>query len=180
MQDNEIIELYWSRDEAAISRTQEKYGSYCYTVAMRVLKRAEDAEECLNDSYLSLWNSIPPKRPENLLAYLAATVRNRAIDLLRSMKRRGQSEYTLSLDEITEVGQVDEELDAQELGAILSRFLETEKDSDRRVFVSRYYLFMPVNDIAKKYGLKVGTVKSTLHRMRQRLKDYLESEGVSV
>lgn len=180
MQDSEIITLYWNRDEDAIAQTEKKYGGYCYTVAMRVLGSEEDAKECLNDSYLSLWNSIPPKKPESLLSYLAATVRNRAIDLLRHLKSRGRSEYVLSLDEIAEVGQVDGELDVAELGAMLSRFLETEKDADRRLFVSRYYLFMPVADIARKYGLKVGTVKSTLHRMRARLKEYLEREGVTI
>ena len=179
MTDGEIIELFWSRNEDAIRLTQEKYGAYCKSVAASILSSPEDAEECLDDSYLKLWNSIPPRRPESLMAYLVATVRNTALDLLRRLRRRG-AEYERSLDEIAELGELDPVLEGERLGEILNRFLASERAQDRALFVCRYYLFMSVEDTAKKYGMSVGTVKSILHRMRGRLKRLLMMEGVSV
>lgn len=185
MEENEIISLFWQRDEKAIKYTSEKYGKYCEKIAFNILGDRTDAEECVNDTYLRLWNSIPPARPTSLTAFIGTVARNISLDAYRKKRadKRTASEYCLSLDELR--GTIEEasepsETDPSATGELISRFLSLEKECDRRVFVCRYYYFDPIEDIATRHGMTPSKVKSILFRMRKRLKKFIEQEGFKV
>ncbi len=183
MLDNEIIELYFARSEAAIARTAEKYGDYCYTVAHNILPQHEDAEECVNDTWLAAWNSIPPKRPDVLRLFLARITRSRAINrwhMLRAEKRGG-GETAAVLDELEECvsggSGPEQEAAANELSACIDAFLRTLPEKDRAMFVRRYFFTEPVSEIARRFGVNEGNVSVRLHRVRAKLKKHLQAEG---
>lgn len=183
MEDSRIIALYWQRDEAAIGETQTKYGPYCFTVASNILRRREDAEECVSDTWLRAWNAMPPQKPGNLKMFLAKITRNLSLDRYRaqSAQRRGGGESCLPLDELAEclpaAGTVAEQLEAQELVQCVNRFLHSLPERECNVFLRRYFFAEPVEAIARRYTLKPGTAAMLLSRCRGKLKKHLEKEG---
>ena len=183
MQDKDIIALYFARNEDAIGATAEKYGPYCYTVAHNIVAVHEDAEECVNDTYLAAWNTIPPTVPDILRLFLAKITRSKAINLwkMKKAKKRGADEVTLVLDELAECvsGGNDpaDEVAAGELSDTIESFLRTLPQRDRQLFVRRYFFTEPVKAIAENAGLTESNVSVVLHRTRAKLKDHLAKEG---
>jgi len=180
MDDTGIIDLYWTRDERAVEETQRKYGSYFRTVSWNILKNSEDVEECLNDTYVRVWNAIPPQRPMSLRAFGATIVRNLSLTRWRAGQslRRGGGQPEAALHELADcVADGPEQwLQAAELSRSLDKFLRQLPEKDRCVFLRRYWFFEPMEDIARRYKLPLGSVKSGLHRTRKKLKEYLEKE----
>ena len=187
MEDEKIVDLYFKRDETAVEETKRKYFPYLAKIAYGVLGDASEAEECVSDAYLKAWQSIPPDRPRSLSAYLGAIVRRISISRLRNKTaaKRNGTEYDLSLDELGEcvpsspdgASAVEEEVDRVELGRVISRWLMTLTEEERRVFTGRYFFFDPVREIASYCGSTPGKVRGTLERLRAALKERLEKEG---
>ena len=182
MSDGEIIELYFRRDERAISETDAKYGKYLFSVAYNVVHDRLDCEECPNDTYLDAWNAMPPERPAALKAFLAIIMRRRAIDRYKAEKRKKRipSELTVSLSEL-EFALSDDtpqsELEAEELCRIISDFLRSLPERRAYIFMSRYYAARPIREIANKLCVSESTVNKELALIRQSLRKMLESEG---
>ncbi|MBQ8408686.1 MAG: sigma-70 family RNA polymerase sigma factor [Clostridia bacterium] len=186
MDDNKIIELYFARDEQAISETKAKYGKYCLKIAYNVLGNYEDAEECENDTYLGVWNAIPPTRPQMFSAFIGRITRNLSLKKLRARvaeKRQG-SEAVISLDELGDCvpdGQsFDEGLNEKELAEIISLFLRSLNVTERKVFVCRYWYCDPISDICSQFGFSQSKVKMMLLRTRQKLSTYLQERGILI
>lgn len=183
MEDNAILELYFSRDEQAISETERKYGGYCYSVADRILNNKEDSEETVSDTLLQAWDSIPPHRPSFLKLFLAKITRNLAFSRWRkaSALKRGGGETELVLEELAEcipgTEQVDDQLNARELARAIRRFLDTLPKRDQNVFLQRYFFVVDADTIAARYGMKRTNVNMILFRTRSKLKTYLTKEG---
>ena len=186
MEDGKIIDLYWARSQQAIAESEAKYGPYCHTMARRIQDREEDAEECVNDTWLRAWNAMPPQRPGILSAFFGKLTRNLSLDRWRRLKaaKRGGSQVEVALHELEDClpdhRRPDENLEASETAAIISAFLRTYPAEDRALFVRRYFYLEPLNGLADRFGLSMGQTKSRLHRMRTRLKQELEREGVAV
>lgn len=186
MEDLEIVELYWNRNEDAIKETSKKYGNYCYSISYNILNNNEDAQECVNDTYLSAWNAIPPHHPNILSTFLGKITRRLSLNKWRekNAQKRGGGEIVLSFDELEEcIGTNDyakEELEAEELTKTINTFLSTLKEDERKVFVCRYFYFEPIDDIAVRFMFTPSKVKMMLKRTRDKLKDYLVKEGVLV
>lgn len=183
--DETIVELYWARDERAIEETDRKYGAYLMTVAHRILQSHEDSEECLNDTYLKTWNSIPPQRPNCLKAFLTKITRTIAIDRYRKERRqkRVPTECTLSLSELAETlcGDSPEvEYESALVGKVINDYLRTLPERDMCLFVSRYFCSDPIGDIAEKCGMSESGVKKALARLREGLREKLEKEGIKL
>lgn len=183
MNDEQIISLYWARDERAISETDRSYGSLCRGLSKRILNSAEDAEECVNDSYLRLWECLPPERPNSLGSFLTRIVRNLSLDRLRqnAAVKRGGTAITVSLDELEQVtghGNVESDFMAQELGKTIDKFLRTQSQEARNIFLRRYYFFDSRTEIADRYDISVAQVSVVLSRTRKRLHNYLKEEGL--
>lgn len=187
-EDQEIVSLYFNRDEAAIRRTSEKYGRYLTAVALNILQSEEEAEECVDDAYFRAWHSIPPSRPTSLGAFLAKITRNLSLDRYRSRfaEKRLAGEFSASLDELADTVADSEEwspdrlLDSQNLSAAINRFLRAQKPFARRVFVLRYFYVEPIRQIALRQHCEENLVKTTLSRTRKKLKTFLEKEGFVV
>ena len=184
MDDRSIIELYFARDEQAIAKTEEKYGKLCFGIAHNILNNAQDAEECVNDTYAGIWNAIPPARPDNLTAFVCRVVRNLALKRLASLSRQKRDRaMTVSLSELEEI-LPDECIangrDEGEIAALISDFLRTEKVDARNVFIRKYYFFDSVETIARQYGFSQSKVKSMLYHTRNRLKEYLKGENITI
>lgn len=184
MQDTEILDLYWKRDEQAITETQKSYGNYCYSIAYHILHTHEDSEECVNDTWLRAWKAIPPNRPQRLSLFLGTITRNLSFDRWKyknTLKRRS-GEMEVALDELAEcvpaIGTTEDAVAEAELQRSLNRFLGTLKERDRNVFLRRYWYAEEYSEIAERYGMKLNTVKTTLFRVRGKLKTHLEQEGV--
>ena len=182
MSDGEIIELYFRRDERAISETDAKYGKYLFSVAYNVVHDRLDCEECLNDTYLDAWNAMPPERPAVLKAFLAIIMRRRAIDRYKSEKRKRRipSELTVSLSELEFTLSDDtpqSELDAIELSDAISAFVRSLPERRAYIFMSRYYAARPIREIANKLCVSETTINKELAAIRQDLRKMLESEG---
>jgi RNA polymerase sigma-70 factor (ECF subfamily) len=183
MDDNEIVDLFWARDEAAIVQAERKYGGYCGSIARNILHSEEDAEECLSDVWLAAWNSIPPNRPRNLPAFLAKIVRGKAIDRWRAehagMRRGDRVETTL--EELTDwadsSGGPEEELMSRELERGINAFLGGLPAEERNVFLCRYWYFDDIAWISRSFGFSKSKVKSMLHRTRKKLRLHLQKEG---
>lgn len=182
MEDGRIVDLYWQRSERAVAETDRKYGPYCRTVAYNILENSEDSDECVNDTYLRAWNSMPDARPASLSAYLARITRNLAISALRRKNtlRRGGGRTALALEELAEAVPSGESLETRielrELSERLEAFLGTVGTQERQIFMARYFYMAQVKDIAAKYGFSESKVKSMLSRTRKKLKRYLEEE----
>ena len=186
MLDTEIVELYWARDEKAIKYSDEKYGRYCRKIADSILYSNEDSEECVNDTYLNAWNSMPPSRPERLSTYLGKICRNLAINLYEKLTaaKRGGAETWSCLDELEDIlssGQdVEETIDMQMLTQSINVFLETLSTDNRKIFVKRYWYMSSVKDIAKELSVSDSKVKMSLLRTREKLKEFLVKEGYAI
>ncbi len=186
MDDRKIIELYWSRDEKALSETKMKYGSYCRAVAYNILRSSEDAEECENDTYVAAWSVIPPNKPDPLRAFLGKITRNIAVKRLTryNTAKRGGRETVLPLAELAECVPDGEDMDSvinsRELAAIIDSFLLTLKVKDRKAFVMRYWYSSDVKDIAKALHSGESSVKMMLKRTREKLRVYLVERGAVI
>ena len=169
--DAEIIDLYFSRDEAALEHTAKNYGAYCTSVAMNILNDPSDAEECVNDTYLRAWHSIPPQRPAILRLFLGKITRNLAIDKYRANKSRHR-ELEVALEEIAEFLPAKEEDDGN-LTVLLSEFLSTLPAEERDLFVLRYYHGHSVARLAKAFRMRPNSLSARLYRTREKLRAYL-------
>ena len=184
MEDRKIVDLYWQRSENAIGETESKYGKYCRTIAYNILTDAEDAEECVNDTWLQAWNSMPDHRPERLAPFLGKMVRWISLSRLRERKslKRGGGEVSLALEELAEVlpGREDtqQEIERRELSAAVRVFLARQEETERLVFLSRYWYMASIDEIAGKFGFSRSKVTSMLYRTRHRLQAELKEEGL--
>ncbi len=184
MEDQRIVDLFWQRDERVLSIVRETYGKLCRRVAYNLLGNAEDVEECENDTYLAAWNAIPPARPHSLSAFLCRIARHLALKRFarRTAQKRG-GESALLLSELREVASddtVEEAFDSAHTAALIDRFLESETAENRWLFVGRYWYGEPLSALSRESGVSEGALKVRLHRQRERLRDYLQKEGVSV
>lgn len=184
MNDAEIINLFFLRDESAIKETDRKYGGLCYNVANNILDSRADSEECVNDTYMGLWSSIPPERPENLKSYILKIVRNLAIKKLRYQTAgKRAKDLAVSLSELEDVLSRDgilEDFDMKTLYSLLSDFLRGISPEARNMFIRKYWFCDPIEKIAEMYGSSEGKVKSSLFRTREKLKMYLSEKGVEI
>ena len=186
MRDTEIVELYFQREQQAIAQTDMKYGKYCHVIAWNILLNREDCEECVNDAYMDTWNAIPPVRPFSLKAFVGRLTRNNAINRLEknTAGKRGGGEIFLCLDELAECVSGRDELTALEerrhVTDCLNAFLKSLDTEQRKVFVRRYWYGSSVKEIAQAYSMGESRVKVMLMRLRGRLREYLEKEGVQV
>ena len=184
MEDRKILELYLTRSEQAIRETETKYGAYCYSVAMNILENRQDAQECVSDTWFSAWNSIPPQSPRVLATFLGSITRNLAIDRWRERRagKRGGGEMQLALDELSGCvpgGESPEgEVLRRELLKSVAAFLGTLPETERSVFLCRYWYFDSAQDIALHFGFSSGKVRSMLHRTRKKLQSHLKREGL--
>lgn len=183
MQYDKIVTLYWQRDEAAIRETEKKYGHYLLKIANNILFDLEDSKESVNDTYLKVWNSIPPHKPVVLSYYLGKITRELSIDLFRTKRRakRQPSEYVLSLSELGECisasSTTEQYVDMHMLADAIGTYLRTLSKEARTVFVGRYYYMDSIKEIADWHSISESKTKSMLHRTRQGLKKYLTQEG---
>ena len=181
MKDSEIIGLYNQRDERAIYETDRKYGDYCMSISLGILRNRQDAEECVNDTYLRTWRSIPPKQPSVLRTYLGKLTRNLSIDRLRTRRRaRRDSELTVSFEELEDILTAAEDTSERELTDLFNEFLETLPDTERRLFVGRYWYGYPVHQLAEAYGMTPNAVSLRLHRVRLNLRAHLAERGYRI
>lgn len=186
MLDEEIVALYHCRDESAITATEEKYHPYLMKIARNILTLREDCEESVNDTYLAAWNSMPPHKPSVLSTYLGKLTRRIAITRYRrnNRKKRQASQYELSLNELSEVADFSDSpetaAEAAELAGLLNTFVRALSEEERAVFIGRYYFLDPLREVADYCGMSESKAKSMLHRIRLRLKEYLEQEGFFV
>lgn len=186
MEDARIIELYWQRDESAISTTDTKYGSYCYQVAYNILSDRQDSEECVSDTWLRAWNVMPPQRPDKLKLFLAKITRNLSLDCLKARyaHKRGGGEMPLILDELQECvasdGNTESEFMARELHRDVNAFVRGLSEREGNLFIRRYFYCESVEAAARRYGLTAGNAAVILSRTRRKLKDFLEQKGYEV
>ncbi len=186
MEDKEIIELFFRRSEKAIKETARKYGAYLSRLAYGILYSREDAEECVNDTYMKAWDNIPPACPKYLSAFLGKITRNIALnryDMLKAAKRGG-GQVPLTLDELAECipdsSDVQRQVESQELTSLLDRFLGKLSPANRNVFMKRYWYFLSIEEIAEETGSSSDKVKMRLFRTRKKLKEFLLKNGVEV
>ena len=184
MEDSAIVDLYWAREERALTESDGKYGSYCRRIAANILNSPEDAEECVNDTWLRAWHAMPPHRPGALGACLGKITRNLSLDRYKHSRaeKRGGGQVAAALEELGESvpggTQPEQELAAAELSRVLDRFLRNLPEKDCCMFLRRYWYVDSIQEIALRYGMAEGSVKSNLFRVRQRLKRFLEEEGI--
>lgn len=185
MTDQTIIDLFWRRSEDAIRSTSQKYGGYLTKIAMNILGCREESEECVNDTYLSAWNQIPPDRPENLLPYLGRITRCLALnryDYLTAQKR--SAAFTVQLSELEEcltgTDSAEKQFEAGEVAAVISAFLRTQSPDARNIFIRRYWFSDSIAEIASRFQMGESRVKSILFRTRNRLRKQLEREGYDI
>ncbi len=183
MEDSAIVELYWQRSDRAIAETAQKYGAYCGQIARSICGNEQDAEECVNDSWLGAWNAMPDARPRVLSAFLGCLTRNAAIGRWRRQHRRkrGGGETAMALDELSEClsdgVDLEEEPQRRELMRLVGSFTAGLRETEQLVFTARYYYLTPVAEIAARLGVSESKVKSMLYRLRGRLRAQLEKEG---
>ena len=183
MTDQEIIALYWDREERAIRETGSKYGPYCRSIAWNILRDRSDAEECVNDTWLKAWNTMPPQRPAILSAFLGTITRNLSLDRWRAAQtqKRGRGQLAAALNELEwcVASEIDLEarITASELGRIIDHFLRQLPVRERCVFIRKYWYTDTVAEIAGRYHMSESAVKVMLHRTRKKLRGRLEKEG---
>lgn len=184
LSDDQIIELYWQREEKAISETENKYGKYLYTIAYNIVHNRSDCEECLNDTYLGTWNSIPPAKPCAFRAFLSRIMRNIAVDKYRkaSASRRIPSELVVSMEELDECmicdNSYDEEQAVADIVRVLNEYLRNASDRDSLVFICRYYYSDKISQIARMLKVSERTIQRELARIREELRERLAKEGI--
>lgn len=183
MDDNAIIELYFSRSESAISETATKYGRYCYSIANNILSSKEDSEESVNDTYLAAWNTMPPQRPSVLATFLGKLTRYISLDRwkARNANKRGGGEVALALDELDECisskENTEQAFEQKELLRSVNHFLGMLPETERNIFVCRYWYLDPVQQIADRHGFSLSKTASMLRRTREKLRTHLAKEG---
>ncbi|MBR2634656.1 MAG: RNA polymerase sigma factor [Clostridia bacterium] len=183
MDDSNIIALFRERNEDAIAETRQKYGAYCHSIAYHILRNHEDAEECVSDAYVRLWNCIPPQRPQMLSAFLGKITRNLALNRyahLHAKKRCAENTQLFEeADEMMAGGRwTGDAADEIALADLIGRFLKTLSPKARTVFIRRYWYFDTVSEIAEHLFLREGTVKVILSRTKEKFRAYLEKEGI--
>lgn len=183
MDDARIVQLYWDRNEQAISVTAGKYGNYCASIAKNILGGKEDVEECVNDTYMSAWNSMPPHRPNILRTFLGKITRNISFNRYKyyTADKRGGGNATLVLDEIAELvsgaDSMEQEVNRKELIKAIDRFLDGLPIQKRNIFVCRYWYFDSISDIASRFRMTENNVSVTLNRLRLKLHNDLLEGG---
>ena len=184
MEDYKIVDLYWQRSESAVAETATKYGKMLEGISYSLLSSREDAEECVNDTYLKAWDSMPEDRPAYLGAYLSRIVRCISIDRFRAAHRQKRGEaasLTEELEDCIPCGMTPhEEYENRRISREINKFLSDLDEEKRRMFVRRYFYSDSVSDISHRLGVSVPKVKTTLHRVRAELREYLEKEGIFV
>ena len=184
MDDNEILDLYFARSEQAIVQTDQKYGFYCYSIAKRILSDPLDAEESVNDTYAEVWKSIPPRRPKYFFAFLASICRHLSlnrVDWKQAAKRRAQVvPLTEEMENCIPDTVHERQMEAKELGKLLDLFLESLPKDSRLIFLRRYWYVDSVPEIAARYGMTESKVKMQLSRTKEKLRSFLEQEGIYV
>lgn len=186
LSDEQIIELYFAREETAIAETDKKYCEYLHAVAYHILYNDQDVEECLQDTYLKTWNSIPPQRPRALRAFLAKITRNLSLDRIERIGRqkRVPGEACQPLDEVQEFLpdplDLDRELQDETVARIITQYLDEASDRRMYIFTSRYFFSLTIGQIAKRLGCSQSLVSKELAAIRQELRAKLEEEGISV
>ena len=189
MEDHQIVELYWKRNDTAVAESRAKYGEYCIRIALNILDNMQDAEECVNDAYLRAQESIPPTRPVKLGAYLGKITRELSLDRFKARKsaKRGNSLFQTGLDELNECvpagstgfgSGFDDETEARRIGECINRFLRKQPREARDVFICRYFYSDSIGEISRRFGLTESKIHSMLRRSRQKLRKFLESEGI--
>ena len=185
MEDQQIIKLFWDREEQAVSETAHKYSAYCYAIAINVLSVKEDAEECVNDTLQKAWDSIPPNRPDNLKAWLGKVCHNVALNLWQKnhAKKRNQG-MDLLLSELEDCipssNTVEKEIENSEISMCINKWLRTLPREDRILFVRRYWYGDAVKDLANTRGISPKTIAQKLLRLRKGLKAALEKEDIQL
>lgn len=180
MDDMQITELLWQRDERGLRACEEKYGKLCMAQARRILSSDEDAEECVNEAWLRLWNAVPPERPTHLRAFILRITRNLSLDRYRAVNAVKRSHgYQLCLEELEAFTDVGEEDDGN-LSALLNGYLDGLGTADRRLFVGRYWHGYTLEQLSTGYGIPVSTVRYRLEKLRENLKEYLQKEGYMI
>ena len=183
MDDQSIVALYWDRSEQAIAETDRKYGAYCYSIAYHALANNEDAEESVSDTYMAAWNQLPPHRPSILATFLGKITRRISINRWKAKNtaKRGGGQITLTLEELDDCvdgkQNIERAYESHELVWAFNRFLETLPETERDVFLRRYWFFDPIADIAESFGFAQSKVTSMLYRTRGKLRKQLEKEG---
>lgn len=186
MEDQKIIDLFEKRDQSALDALSEKYGAYCSKISHNILRDSCDSEENVNDTYMQVWNSIPPQKPHNLMAFLGRLSRNLALNKLKAKnaEKRNPAGGLVSLSELEECTptglSVENEADIKDLSRHISDFLYTQKEDARNVFIRRYFYCDSVEDISKRFSFSTSKVKSMLMRTREKLKLYLLKEGYTI
>lgn len=181
MEDKDIIQLYFDRNEQAISETDSKYGKLCRKMATNILYNEQDSEECVNSSYLKLWNAIPPQNPDSLCAYLCAIIRNTAMTVLKKRSAYGKSEQMTELMEIIPDRQdIEKEYDEKQTARLINEYLKTAPRKSRDVFVLRYYCNMSIAEVAGSLKMNEITVRTRLSRIRQSLRKFLKENGYDI
>ena len=184
MEDEKIIALYFDRSESAISETDRKYGGLCFDVANKILNSRSDSEECVSDTYLGVWNAIPPARPRSFRAFLLKITRNKSLSRLRknlTLKRSHNMEISLNeLEDILPDERISANADDGFIGGIISEFLDGLDRDSKNIFVRKYWFFDTINEICKRSGFSEAKVKSSLFRTREKLKAYLIEKGVRI
>ena len=183
MEDRKIIELYFARNEQAIAETDRKYGAYCRAIAYRILEDRLDSEEVANDTYLRLWNTIPPQKPDPLKPYAGRISRNLALDVYDAKHAQKRTGVTLALEELAEClpARDGEEIgESAALSDSISRFIKSLPEREKIIFVRRYFYLCPIAQIAKSLALKESTTAMTLSRTREKLRRHLEKEGFAL
>ena len=184
MEDSQIVDLYWSRIEQALTETAAKYGRYCFSIAYNILSSREDADESVNDTYMSAWERIPPHKPAVLSAFLGKITRRISLNKWRNRNRRkrGSGEVPLALEELDECIPSGEDVarkaEQKELTQAIVRFLNGLPETEREIFVCRYWYLADIRQISNVFGFTESKVKSMLHRIRTRLKSHLTEEGL--
>lgn len=184
MDDLGIIALYFARDEQAIKETDAKYGKLCYRIAYNILNNYEDSKECVNDTYVGVWNAIPPTRPNNFMSFVCRIARNLTLKKLAFMRceKRWLGVF-VSLDELEAVlpdERIAVEVSDEDIGKLISDFLRRQKEAVRNVFIRKYYFFDSIGEIAERYSFTESKVKNMLFHTRNKLREYLIKEGVEI
>ncbi len=183
MIDKKIVSMLWNRDEDAIRLMEEHYGNYCRQISYGIVKNYEDAADCLNDTWLQTWRSIPPNRPDNLRAYVAKIVRNISLNVVihNQAFRRGSGTVPLVYEELEEMlggeDSVEHMIDKNTFTELLNTFLGSLEKKDRDIFVLRFWYFWEVKEIARKYGVKEKAISNILYRLKGKFRSYWESQS---
>ena len=186
MKDDEIISLFWKRDEQAIAAAADKYGSYCRSISYHILYNNEDAQECVNDTWLGAWKSIPPQRPNRLSTYLGKITRNLSLNRFKqyNTEKRGLGQTELVLSELEDCipaeNNIEQVIEEMTLVKSINQFLRAQPLQKRNIFIRRYWYLHSIRDIAAFYGMSESKTASLLFRMRNELKACLEKEGITL